>query len=316
MKKIVLLFCLSVACCSWSLSGARPPLIGVSESCDEGRGRVTRTYVDAVQAAGGIPVVIPLMRDTACLSRLFERLDGLVLIGGGDVDPARFDAEPSAALGHVDTVRDAYDFALLDLALRRDIPVLGICRGEQLINVAFGGMLYQDLPSEYADRSVSHSQSLPSSEATHAVAVAEESLVRRITGSDTLWTNSFHHQAVRDVAPGFRATACTRDGVVEAIEPLDPRIRVLGVQFHPEAHTAEIFRPLGPGSRARDVRFPGRTKALRWRYDGVKVCPAGADRSGSVGRFCGGISEFLLRKGGHRTENLFRYTVGYEDFNG
>ena len=178
------------------------------------------------------------MRDTACLSRLFERLDGLVLIGGGDVDPARFDAEPSAALGHVDTVRDAYDFALLDLALRRDIPVLGICRGEQLINVAFGGTLYQDLPSEYADRSVSHSQSLPSSEATHAVAVAEESLVRRITGSDTLWTNSFHHQAVRDVAPGFRATARTRDGVVEAIEPLDPRIRVLGVQFHPEAHTA------------------------------------------------------------------------------
>ena len=116
--------------------------------------------------------------------------------------------------------------------------MLGICRGEQLINVAFGGTLYQDLPSEYADCSVSHSQSLPSSEATHAVAVAEESLVRRITGSDTLWTNSFHHQAVRDVAPGFRATACTRDGVVEAIEPLDPRIRVLGVQFHPEAHTA------------------------------------------------------------------------------
>lgn len=157
-------------------------MIGVSESCDEGRVRVTRTYVDAVLAAGGIPVVIPLMRDTACLSRLFERLDGLVLIGGGDVDPARFDAEPSAALGHVDTVRDAYDFALLDLALRRDIPVLGICRGEQLINVAFGGTLYQDLPSEYADRSVSHSQSLPSSKATHAVAVAEESLVRRITG--------------------------------------------------------------------------------------------------------------------------------------
>ena len=116
--------------------------------------------------------------------------------------------------------------------------MLGICRGEQLINVAFGGTLYQDLPSEYADRSVSHSQSLPSSKATHAVAVAEESLVRRITGSDTLWTNSFHHQAVRDVAPGFRATACTRDGVVEAIEPLDLRIRVLGVQFHPEAHTA------------------------------------------------------------------------------
>lgn len=96
--------------------GGSPPLIGVSESCDEGRVRVTRTYVDAVLAAGGIPVVIPLMRDTACLSRLFERLDGLVLIGGGDVDPARFDAEPSAALGHVDTVRDAYDFALLDLA--------------------------------------------------------------------------------------------------------------------------------------------------------------------------------------------------------
>ncbi|WP_419499605.1 gamma-glutamyl-gamma-aminobutyrate hydrolase family protein [Alistipes ihumii] len=236
MKKIVLLFCLSAACCSWSLSGARPPLIGVSESCDEGRVRVTRTYVDAVQAAGGIPVVIPLMRDTADLSRLFERLDGLVLIGGGDVDPARFDAEPSAALGHVDTVRDAYDFALLDRALRRNIPVLGICRGEQLINVAFGGTLYQDLPSEYADRSVNHSQSLPSSEATHAVTVAEESLVRRITGADTLWTNSFHHQAVRDVAPGFRATARTRDGVVEAIEPLDPRIRVLGVQFHPEAH--------------------------------------------------------------------------------
>ena len=207
-------------------------MIGVSESCDEGRVRVTRTYVDAVLAAGGIPVVIPLMRDTACLSRLFERLDGLVLIGGGDVDPARFDAEPSAALGHVDTVRDAYDFALLDLALRRDIPVLGICRGEQLINVAFGGTLYQDLPTEHPS-AAEHHQKPPYDVPVHSVTLVPARPLYQLLGQCELAVNSLHHQAIKTLAPGLAAMAVSEDGLTEAVCLPDKRF-VWAVQWHPE----------------------------------------------------------------------------------
>ena len=216
------------------------PLIGIVPLVDAQRESywMLPGYMRGVEQAGGLPIMLPLTDDDAALRQLADTCDGFLLTGGQDVSPALYGAAPVPACGETCPARDAMETKLLALALEQDQPVLGICRGIQFLNVYLGGTLYQDLPSEYADRSVSHSQSLPSSKATHAVAVAEESLVRRITGSDTLWTNSFHHQAVRDVAPGFRATACTRDGVVEAIEPLDLRIRVLGVQFHPEAHTA------------------------------------------------------------------------------
>lgn len=124
---------------------------------------------------------------------------------------------------------------LIELAARHKIPVLGICRGIQMINVAFGGTLYQDLPSEYADTSVCHMQAVPGYVPTHTVRVEKGSFVAVATGMDTLRTNSFHHQAVKRVADGFRVAATATDGVVEAIE--DPDRGFFGTQFHPEDHT-------------------------------------------------------------------------------
>ncbi|MDR1675983.1 MAG: gamma-glutamyl-gamma-aminobutyrate hydrolase family protein [Tannerella sp.] len=220
------------------LRACRPPLIGISVTrTGSGGAQLGATYIQAVLKAGGTPVAIPAVTDTRALRRIVMQLDGLILSGGEDVDPLWYGETPHRYLGKVDSLRDAYEFRLLKLASDRNMPVLGICRGEQVMNVYFGGTLYQDIPSQRKENAgTKHRQELPPDEVSHTVSVVPGSRLAAIVGEGTKAVNSLHHQSVREVAPGFRVTAYAPDSVVEAIEawPVRP---ALGVQWHPEQLT-------------------------------------------------------------------------------
>jgi microsomal dipeptidase-like Zn-dependent dipeptidase/gamma-glutamyl-gamma-aminobutyrate hydrolase PuuD len=188
--------------------------------------------------AGGAPVLIPVTDNVTVLREILSNLDGVIMTGGEDISPLWFNEEPLQALGEVDPIRDEYDLKLIKLTYDRNIPLLGICRGEQLINVAFGGTLYQDIPSQRGSKNlVKHNQKMPGEYASHTISVTPNSQLAEIIGAGTQGVNSFHHQAVKDVAPGFRVVAYSADSVPEAIEAW-PNHPVLGVQWHPEILTA------------------------------------------------------------------------------
>ena len=212
---------------------ARAPRIGitVSQSKDPSLKRYFNgtdlQYSKAVLAAGGLPVMLPNLPGTAAAQ--LEGLDAVLFSGGVDVDPEHFGADHEAGLGEVDAERDAFELALYHLARERRVPVLGICRGFQLVNVAEGGTLHQHLPGVgglWAD----HRQTALPPTLGHRVRVALSSGLGRGVGSDTMRVNSYHHQGVRDLAPSLTATAWAPDGLVEALEGPG----VVAVQWHPE----------------------------------------------------------------------------------
>jgi putative glutamine amidotransferase len=221
------------------------PLIGIpAERFSSGYGSepdqlvqgTLATYVDAVLGAGGLPVIIPLSVAAADLHALYTRLDGVLLTGGGDVDPDSFDEAPHPKLGAVDVDRDRLELALARLTVKGDKPVLGVCRGAQVMNVALGGTLFQDLPSQYGGPLVRHAhpvKDFPRQHLAHPVQVTEASLLARVLGAPTARVNSRHHQAIKDVAPGLTVVARAPDGVVEAVERAGHPF-ALGVQWHPE----------------------------------------------------------------------------------
>ena len=206
---------------------------------------IRENYCNAVRNAGGLPVLLPHMPDDAPL--YLDRIDGLVVTGGGfDVDPALFGAESRHPSVKTKDRRTAFELAAARLALDRDLPVLGICGGQQLLNVALGGALIQHIPDEVPD-ALPHRQPNPRDEPGHAVDIVAGTLLHRITGMARLEVNSAHHQAVKTAGPGVVIDAVAEDGVVEGIE--DPRRRFcLGVQWHPEFELSEgdrrIFRAL------------------------------------------------------------------------
>ena len=213
----------------------RRPVIGISDTHKDGtNAAVPRSYVNAVLLTGGIPVVIPLMYEESEMIALLNSLDGIIFTGGEDFDPSYYNERPIPQMGKVNATRDKFDLTLLNLAAERGIPILGICRGIQLINIAFGGSLYQDLPAQYTDKSVHHRQSQPSNEASHSVTVENHTVFADIVKDRTLMVNSSHHQAVKDVARGFRVAGKSSDNIVEVIEKIDNENWILGVQFHPE----------------------------------------------------------------------------------
>ena len=208
--------------------------------------RADLDYVEGVAEAGGVPVVLPPVVGVRGAEALLEGLDGLLLSGGSDLDPGYYGESPVPELGVTLPERDAFEMALLEHALRRKIPILGICRGMQVLNVALGGTLYQDLPSQM-DHMVllGHRQETPKWQPTHEVEVDGGSKVAEILGADELKVNSYHHQAIKKLASGLVAVAHAPDGVIEAVESGDLSKRwVIGVQWH-----AEAMREAGPEHR-------------------------------------------------------------------
>lgn len=205
-------------------------VIGVSDQCpteQDGRNvRVRANYCAAIAKSGHVPFVISRFGDDAQLDEVVSRIDALVLSGGEDVEPKRYGEKHHPKLGKVNLGRDDFEFRLLAAARRRGIPILGICRGCQLLNVAFGGTLYQDIPSYFPESTLTHSGK------RHSIKIVPGSRLAELLGKTEVEVNSHHHQCVKAVAPGFRVVATACDGVVEAIESESEP--VMGVQFHPE----------------------------------------------------------------------------------
>lgn len=234
----------------------KAPVIGVSGYCEGGTLKANMTYVNSVRKAGGVPLVIPVTSDDAQIEAVINTIDGLIMTGGEDFDPLKwYGEEPVRELGEVVPSRDEFDVKLVRAAVAKGIPVLGICRGEQLLAVAFGGSLWQDIPSQIPSSYVKHRQgSTTGSYGTHSISVEKGSFLEKALGAQSTTVNSFHHQAVKDVPQGFKVVATSADGIVEAIERVeklkdypDGGATIYGTQFHPEIPTnagAATFLPL------------------------------------------------------------------------
>jgi putative glutamine amidotransferase len=228
------------------MRGPRPPLIGVTtsemrpaaaakplEEADPARVEMAlgMVYMRAVELAGGLPVVLPPL-SPPCVGPLVEQLAGVCLSGGPDLAPAGYGASPSPNLGPTEPRLDAFETSVVNHADRLGVPVLGICRGLQALNVARGGTLYQHLP-DVTDGSIAHRQIEPGHRSTHHVRLASGARVARVLGATELDVNSFHHQGIETLGAGLTAVGWAPDGVVEAIEENGERL-VLGVQWHAE----------------------------------------------------------------------------------
>lgn len=210
------------------------PVIGVMPLWDDSRESVWMLpgYLDGIREAGGLPIVFPFTGDAGEIAQLTDLCNGFLLTGGHDVSPALYGEEPLKELVSCCEKRDALETAVLRRALERDKPVLGICRGIQLINAALGGTLYQDLPRQHPSRT-EHRQQPPYHIPAHQVTILPDTPLYELLGGETLTVNSYHHQAIRDLAEGLRPMAAAPDGLVEAVWKPDCRF-LWAVQWHPE----------------------------------------------------------------------------------
>ena len=211
----------------------KAPIIGITGNVTEGNLSLLSGYFKSVIAAGGIPMVIPPYEDTSLMIEMLNRIDGLLLSGGADINPLFLHEQPVEALHNINPWRDRQELLLVKLAANRQIPILGICRGIQTMTAALGGSLYQDIDTQMEGKHIKHSQDLDRAYASHTVTLEPDSILAKLFDTETLAVNSFHHQAVKEPAPGFRVTARATDGVIEAIESTEYK-SMLGVQWHPE----------------------------------------------------------------------------------
>ena len=241
MRRLIpILISIAVLCgCSAArqAQSAPAPLIGISAAGTDAS-RVGQAYIDAVCAAGGVPVIIPIMTDSLAVAAVLEKVDGVLMIGGEDIDPDFYAETALPEMGEINARRDTFDLMLARMTVRCRKPLLGICRGLQAINVAFGGSLWQDIPSQILDSNICH-RGNGSEKPVHDISVNEGSRLAAVTAPGIASVNSYHHQAAKDVAKGFVVTATSADGVVEAMERFEGGDRVLCVQFHPEKMLAE-----------------------------------------------------------------------------
>ncbi len=238
------------------------PLVGVpsfsGELADSHRPiyGANRTYIRALIAAGATPLLIPPELDASALERVCAQLDGLMLAGGADVDPAHYGEQRSSACGDVEPERDELELTLTRMALDRDLPTLGICRGMQVLNVACGGSLYQDIATDRPDAQLHDQHHLARNHLAHSINVERESRLADILGVTETRVNSLHHQAVDRPGAGLRVVARAEDGLPEGIESLDRRF-VVAVQYHPEelvetdALSRRLFAAFAEACRSR-----------------------------------------------------------------
>jgi putative glutamine amidotransferase len=219
----------------------RRPLIAVTGTTEEFRGisrvRVNEAYTRCVERAGMLPVVVPPFEDERCAAAIAASVDGVMLTGGEDIGPALYGAAPHSTSDAPNTSRDRTEVALVVAARTIAVPTLAICRGLQIVNVALGGTLVQDIPSERSG-ALAHAPGGPRDRRVHDVHVRERSKLALALGTSHLTVNSSHHQAIDVVAPGLDVVGSSPDGIVEGIEWADDAWWMLGVQWHPEELTS------------------------------------------------------------------------------
>ncbi len=220
------------------------PVIGISGNFRDGDCTLAQAYYMSVVEAGGTPVVIPSYDNEKALVSLLDTLDGIILSGGADLDPDYLGEEPLDCVS-VNPRRDSQELMLVRLAVDRQIPILGICRGIQVLTAALGGKLYQDIKTQHEVPCIEHSQTIARGLPSHDVQLEKDSLLYSFFGKETLAVNSFHHQSVKEVPDGFRVTAVAPDGIIEGMESTSFR-PILGVQWHPECFLLENDRTMMP----------------------------------------------------------------------
>lgn len=209
------------------------PLIGVTSDVENSLVSMRMAYLSSVAAAGGIPVAIPLCLSDGDLEQLVDRLDGLVVMGGCDIDPVHYDQPKSDQCGVIKPERDRVEMGLVRMARRTNLPTLGICRGSQVINVVYGGTLVQDIPTKLGIDIAVHRQVEDYDVCTHTVNVVAGTLLDSIVQKPVINVNSRHHQCVDVLGKGLTVNGTTDDGLIESFN--DPKLRfMLGVQWHPE----------------------------------------------------------------------------------
>ncbi|WP_407270257.1 gamma-glutamyl-gamma-aminobutyrate hydrolase family protein [Radiobacillus sp. PE A8.2] len=211
------------------------PIIGITSSMeiDEQGYSVSSANADAIVRAGGIPVFLPNLTELEDIRQVAKKIDGLYVTGGYDIDPTLFGEEPHQQLGVITPARDHFEILLIKEFLQMNKPLLAVCRGCQVLNIAAGGDMYQDIYSQIEMDLLQHQQQAPKGHGSHYIQIMKDSLLYELTGSDKIKVNSRHHQANRQVPENFQISGRANDRIIEAIESVDHRF-VLGLQWHPE----------------------------------------------------------------------------------
>lgn len=244
----------------------KQPVIGITGNFSDGNLTLAPGYYHSILKAGAIPFIIPPFDEEETLINLLDSVDGILLTGGADINPLFLKEEPVKELHNINPYRDRQELLLTRLAANRQIPILGICRGIQVINAALGGTLYQDIDTQQEGKRIKHSQDMDRAFASHTVQITPDSLLAKIMRTDILPVNSFHHQAVKEAASGFRISALAPDGVIEAIESTEYK-SIIGVQWHPECFILNQDKCMMPlfGWLIKEARSFRQAKALHRR---------------------------------------------------